>query len=703
MITLDEQQFDLANRIANKVAKLKPSVRGMIRIGGAIGTGCTTTLELTREPLKELGFVPIALPNEQSEFDTASVLLARLIDQVPKDYLPSIDMSFLASPKEPWQDKFSKVCEFIDARADSIVLLCDEPHYWSRLERMTQDVANSDTVQFSNWLLREAKCRRIVTGDMPEGLPFIETLTLNNSLESVPIDDFHSLESSIDLASLLASIKTGGSEYRAVMEIRLAVAIAWFVSERKAVQVLKCTTNSASILKLLIDQIEQQARTTPRFKSICRTLSQMTIGRSPWTDSSLATLAPDLQAQDRLIIKSSFCEDWGEGFHLHPYVRYEVLGRGANRLQPELRQLWRLSSDERTKAHVTVLESLHQSKPGESLVDDIEYLNHWAFSGDKNISTEDERIHFVEQLHEIGAELSYRYRQHPKAVEIYRLALGFDKTNARTHHYLAFNLDWDANEPTLVEDHYQKAIEYNPQHPWYHSRWISYLVTRGRNKDARKAFRHANDVMPVSCNSPEYVFKGLHRWIARWMLHWGELAMAEDVLNSIPPAYRDERSVVRLQEMLETLKLAELGIAVFPLSIRKSHWWNPAGHTGLPGQMDGKLLTWKPARVDAVCDGIVYLKIGQKDKVNPHGFVYYDETLERELVERCVEGFQWSDLAEGRYLELGYYGDSGLMKIGMHRSLELDDPEILPLVPPPDRWYERARDNACQQLKGGTW
>ena len=703
MTTLSEQQFDFAKRIATKTANLRPSDRAIIRLGGGVGTGLTTTLELTREPLEERGLIPIGLPNEQNEFDTASVLLARLIDQVPKDYLESLDMSALASPKQPWQAKFSDISGFINDHADTFVLLCDEPHYWSRLERMTQDVANSDTIQFSNWLLRDAKCRRIVTGDIPEGLPYIDTLRSSENNGSISLDDFHALSPTINLAKLLASVDIGGIGYRAVMEIRLMIAIAWFFSDRVAAQALKRSTSAPSLLKSLIDQIEQQARTSQRFKSICNALSRLTIGRSPWTDSLLAAIAPNLSDEDRLVIKNSLCEDWGDGFHLHPFVRYEVFSRAANRLQPELRSLWKLRPEERTDVHVQVFSTLQQSKPGESLVDDMEYLNHWALSGDNTISPDNERIHFVEQLHEIGYELSYRYRMHPKAVEVYRLALGFDETNARTHHYLAFNLDWDAEEPEHVERSYQKAIEHNPQHPWYHSRWISYLVTRGRNKDARQAFRHANDVMPISGNSPEYVFLGLHRWIARWMLHWGELGMAEDVLNSIPTAFRDERSVVRLYEMLETLKLAEIGIAVFPLSVRKSHWWDPAGHTGLPLLLDGNRLTWQPARVDAVADEIAYLSVGVPDKENVYGFVISEKKLERATIERRADGFQWSDLAEGRYLELGYYGDSDLMKIGIHHSLELDDPEILPLVPPPDRWYEKARDAAWQQLQDGKW
>jgi len=319
----------------------------------------------------------------------------------------------------------------------------------------------------------------------------------------------------------------------------------------------------------------------------------------------------------------------------------------------------------------------------------LEYLAHWALSGHGTVTIENDRIHFVEQLHEIGFRLSYRHRKHQKAVEVYRLALQFDPNNARSHHYYAFNLDWQAEEPELVETHYQKAIELKSDHPWYHSRWISYLVTRGQNKKAWKAWREAVDALDVSSVSPDYIFLSLHRWVARWMLHWDELGMAEGVLRSIKPGIRDE-SIRRLHDLLATLRLAEEGIAVFPLSIAMTDWWRPEGHTGLPLEIQGRRLVWYPARVNEVADGTVYLTKGIPNQESLHGFVVEDVELGLNNVKSIATNFAACDIAEGRFLELGYYGDLCLIKAAIHQSLQIDDPRLLPLVPPPDRWYQRA-------------
>ena len=170
---------------------------------------------------------------------------------------------------------------------------------------------------------------------------------------------------------------------------------------------------------------------------------------------------------------------------------------------------------------------------------------------------------------------------------MFRLALEFDPEHPYSHHYLAFNLDWLAQEAREVELHYQKAIELQPTHPWWWSRWVSYLATRGRFRDARSAWRTALDAISVSEEgSPEWVYISLHRWVARWLLHWAELDFAEDVLRSIPSTLAErDASIQALWNLLGALRIAEQGPAVFPLTVPVTEWWSANGHTGLP-------LTW---------------------------------------------------------------------------------------------------------------
>jgi hypothetical protein len=70
--------------------------------------------------------------------------------------------------------------------------------------------------------------------------------------------------------------------------------------------------------------------------------------------------------------------------------------------------------------------------------------------------------------------------EHERAAEYFRFAVSLDEQRAYSHHYLAFNLDWLARESPTVEQSYLRAIELQPTHPWWWSRWISYLATARR-------------------------------------------------------------------------------------------------------------------------------------------------------------------------------------------------------------------------------
>ena len=195
------------------------------------------------------------------------------------------------------------------------------------------------------------------------------------------------------------------------------------------------------------------------------------------------------------------------------------------------------------------------------------------------------------------------YHEHRQAASIFRLAVRLDPNHAYGHHYLAFNLDWLAEATHEVEAHYKKAIELQPTHPWWWSRWISYLATRGRFQEAKSTWHSQLDTLsPDEDGSPEWIFLSLHRWVARWLLHWAELDFAEDVLRAIPRHFaQNDASIQTLWDLLKALRQAQHGTCVFPLSIPAKDWWSPSPHTDLPPSWVGQPLRfWVPARIEGV-------------------------------------------------------------------------------------------------------
>jgi tetratricopeptide (TPR) repeat protein len=297
-------------------------------------------------------------------------------------------------------------------------------------------------------------------------------------------------------------------------------------------------------------------------------------------------------------------------------------------------------------------------------------------------------------------------RDRRAAVELFRLALDFDEQSAYSHHYLAFNLDWLAENAGEIEAHYQKAIDLQPSHPWWWSRWITYLATRGRFRAARETWRRAVDTLSISDDAAsDWVYVSLHRWVARWLLHWGELDFAAEVLRSIPGRLRaGNPSVQALQDLLSALRIAEYEPAVFPLTVPYSLWWeSPTGHTGLPPELGGlPLRSWRPARIEAIDAGterVVFTAMRHPEEAGGK-WKYFTEEFPRKDVESAAHEFSWGDLGEGRFVEFAYYGDKQLLRIGLHRETELRGPNILPLVPPPDRWYQHAVEESWESMKG---
>jgi tetratricopeptide (TPR) repeat protein len=398
------------------------------------------------------------------------------------------------------------------------------------------------------------------------------------------------------------------------------------------------------------------------------------------------------------LIRTCLCVKGSDRFALHPLLRREVVNRARDPQRPEKNQLWRLRVAERRNTH----QRLHQeflSAPATSFRDQLEWLHHELLGSTAAPSPGDPRLRFVEQLHELGRTLSYGFHEHRRAADLFRLALEFDPDHPYSHHYLAFNLDWLAQDTREVEAHYQKAIDLQPTHCWWWSRWVSYLATRGRFQQARSVWRAALDALSVSEEgSPDWVYLSLHRWVARWLLHWAELDFAEDVLRSIPSSLANrDASIQALWNLLGALRIAEQGPAVFPLSVPITQWWSANGHTGLPlTWRDQPMRLWKPARIESVDGRVGRVSLVVADppidqKVMLH---YREEELSREQVEQAAHEFTWADLEQGRFLELAYYGSENTLRIALHRVTEFRDPQLIPLVPPPDRWYRQTIEAA---------
>lgn len=706
MSVIDKKQHDTAEWLVTESLKSAPGPSAVINLAGAVGSGKTSVMRLAEGLFRQRGRHPIFLSVPFADAETSALVLAEAADSLAKAGSLNGEAEILRDPKRRWLEKFEAVTEVIDNEPDRFAILCDEPSHWFRQSASeVDDTPDHHARLVSDWIFKQAKCRRVVSGYVSTtGLPFLKQTRaprIPNGRELLQDSAFWG-----DAAALAAGIVNATKrpiDYRPVMEIRLLVAWAWLFGPEVAAKQCVREFSATSLLEGLLNGLEDGAQVNMRHRAVCQAISRLAIGRVDLPTPVSADLLSELSPLESDIVFGCFCEERPGSITLHPLVAHEVASRARDRMREDTNAAWRLAPSERFRVHKRLFDLTSQTPAGKSFRADLETLHHGVLSNQIQDISNDSRLHFVEQLHEIGRSLSYVLRQHQQAADVFRMALRLDEENAYSHHYLAFNLDWNAESVEEVETHYQKAIELQPDHPWWWSRWISYLATRGRFKAAANQWRDALDALSVTEDAtPDWIYLSLHRWVARWMLHWSNLDLAENVLRSIPSSLQSDASVSRLNDLLTALRYAENNRSVFPLSVPASNWWSPRPHTNLPLEVDNLQLShWFPARVQHVDDdGDIFVLFSKPPKETDGQVVFYEMELAKADIREAVYEVDIECLREGSFIELGYYGANEQLKIGFHAEGLLNDPDLIPLVPPPDRWYRRAVQASWNDVGG---
>jgi tetratricopeptide (TPR) repeat protein len=161
------------------------------------------------------------------------------------------------------------------------------------------------------------------------------------------------------------------------------------------------------------------------------------------------------------------------------------------------------------------------------------------------------------------------------AVHFFEQALAVDEQDDYAHHYLAYNLDYAALDEDRSDRHYRRAIDLAPRWPWWHARYVRFLITTGRLSEAREAWSRALDDLSDGMDAdPEWVCRSCHIWVLRLLLHRSQLDFAAEVLADIPAGCWDAIPGVHLlAAMLASMRDAEAGLDVYPLDVPLEERW----------------------------------------------------------------------------------------------------------------------------------
>jgi len=272
---------------------------------------------------------------------------------------------------------------------------------------------------------------------------------------------------------------------------------------------------------------------------------------------------------------------------------------------------------------------------------------------------------------------------------VFRQAIRWDDRNHYAHHYLAYNIDWLATDPALAESEYRRAIQLNPEHPWWWSRWINFLITLGRAREAREEWARAVEALQlVAGEGPETVYQSLHLSVARLLIHRAQLDFADAVLHETPVSLRrNDRRFGALDNLLAALREAERARSLFPLKVTFNDRWTDKPHLDFPRKQD--IVKWFPAQVDAVSDETIRLVMG-KLADDGQRVEYGHVELQRSRFDAAAMDEPSRELAPGRFLELAFYGAEETLRIRSHPDQPWESPDLPPIDPEPRRYLRKA-------------
>jgi hypothetical protein len=320
------------------------------------------------------------------------------------------------------------------------------------------------------------------------------------------------------------------------------------------------------------------------------------------------------------------------------------------------------------------------------LRDSIEAFHHASSAGIVELETY--QPFFVDQLNILGYHLSVEEQDSRTAADVFQLALGWDPRNAYAAHYRAFNLERQVGSPDAaidveeIEQLYRLAVDEQPQHAWFRSRLITFLIAQARIDDAWSAWLDANEALGP--DPTENVYNGLHLHVARNLLYRGELRHTETVLRGVPPAIANEPRFRAIRERLWALREAQEHGSYVPAIYLKPDWWRHPKllrNTGLTRWLAAKVLTVSPDLVEL---DVADITPGQKPE---YGFL--------ELPTETLSGW-WKDPAEqswlgaGDFIEIGFYDEDGRQVAAVRHPRRRWEDTTASLGDDPDRYLRAA-------------
>jgi len=662
---------------ANKIADdhFSGNQRRIVKVYGGVGLGKSSLLGALKLVLRDRGKIPILVSPTFAEVDTAAEAIVQIFDGLDSYGILGDEREKVKDPSRPFQDKVDVALRIISEHADTVVLLCDEPDEWairSKRDQLFYVRDNKHSRSLSYQVRNDFECAKVLAERYLEGEPEYAPIYLrpaSSVASSGEITDF------ADELGFLLSHNSGLKEQRSFFHLRLLAALraagddsgnlvwandnllaGYFVKFLKAQQLLDNLLKLAASLALVRGEISEDL------------LEHLGINQG-------------LSDLEQRLIRHGLLSTAGAGVYTtHPLLKSAISGAGL--LTPKATMLAHARIAQFHESHLNALRDRNQA----ALLVEYHGYDQNARAGFASI----ERVShfFVSQLHVWGRCLSRDLKLHEQAAKVFNIAISEDPLDDYGHHYKAYNLDYIAKNEDASEIHYRKAIEFNARHPWYWSRWINFLITTGRMKEARQEWTFAGNALSSPDNCDDETFSNLHFWVAQLLVHRAQLDFASQILDEVPGRIRQtEAQFVELDQLLESLKIARDERAVFPAYIDPQDYWSEYPHLRQPIQWKGRSLTeFNSARIERWHDDTVDLVVGKRENEEVRYGLF---TFTHDEIRQALGDAVWHRREEIQFVELCFYGEDNAMRMDAYpteRPFESAMPRLDP--PNPNRYLE---------------
>jgi hypothetical protein len=582
------------NQAAGAVCEHLDRGQRRVTLYGRASSGKTSTMQLLADQLQASGW-RVHRTQMTGDDDGALVALTMLGAELGEDV-----QGCVFNVNVPWKQKLQSVVSGLHSTEARTAILVDDPWFGSPEEAPSLFAERS--VDLLDEIERTPSLSLVLSrSDRPLAGTVVELPTAADP-HAVLAAERWQRSSLAQVARQLADAGDAKLARLSPVELRLAVVLASVKGMNAAGALRQLKTGPHAFVRTVLDALPNA-----RFRHAIVRLGVM---RTPFDEATLDELLGDTRAPERGLVLDALLFRTDDGF-----VVPELLARIARE------RFHTLGFAELRRAHLVAVGfhergfAQHARRvSGSPVVDlravkrhEMEIVHHLTEAGDAD-AVFARSVYFVEQYDKLGKTLSIRGVRASKpallrqAVGAYDRALVHDPGDAYAHHYRAYNLDVLADDPAPVEAGYRRALVLRPDHVWHHGRFISFLVTCGRPREAHDAWEDALRALD-GLRRHAWLFRELHRPVARLLLHRGRLEFAKEVLDDVPERLGDTW-VAPLRALLAQLEEAEADQLVFPASVPAALRWD-GPHLLISEEERPRVVRWMPGRIERTNGEIV--------------------------------------------------------------------------------------------------